>query len=213
MPLLRFKRELFVCALMICSVLSGTALAQNAGGSSRPTSSIDERRAPVDLEIQLHLIVASNGAGEGARLPATFDATAKQLRASLPFSNYRWAATFINRVSNGADSSVRGIAGPLLGTTPVSSPTPSFYDMQLNDVVLTSDSRGEEVIQLRVHFGARLPVATSSRAGEAAIVNYENTGISTSVRVKENEPVVIGTMSLGPANDMLVLLITAKKLN
>ncbi|HYY58585.1 MAG TPA: hypothetical protein VE842_14725 [Pyrinomonadaceae bacterium] len=198
---------------MICSVLSGTGLAQNARGSSPAMPSSNELKGAVDLEIHLHLVVASNAAGEGTKLPSAFDATSRQLRSSLPFNNYRWAATFINRVSNGASSSVRGIAGPLLGTTSPSSQTPSFYDMQLNDVLLASDESGQEVVQLRVHFGARLPVVVGAGGGTSPpLVNYESTGISTSIRVKENEPVVIGTMSLGPTNEMLVLLITAKKL-
>ncbi|HEV2916040.1 MAG TPA: hypothetical protein VGX92_22360 [Pyrinomonadaceae bacterium] len=214
MPPLRFKRELFICALLLCSVLSGTSMAQATKGISTGSASNDDLKAAVDLEIQLHLLVASNAAGEGAKLPAALDATSRQLRSALPFTNYRWAATYINRVSNGAASSIRGIAGPLLGTTSQSSQTPSFYDMQLNDVMLTSDARGVEVVQLRIHFGARLPIVAGPGSGTTGpLINYESTGISTFVRIKENEPVVIGTMSLGPSNEMLVLVVTAKKLD
>ena len=70
-------------------------------------------------------------------------------------------------------------------------------------------------MRLRLHFGARLPLmlgAQSSGNGGTPVVSYENTGIDTTVSIPANEPVLIGTLILGPSNDLLVLVISAKKL-
>ena len=47
------------------------------------------------------------------RLPAALDAVVKQLRATLPFKNYRLAATLINRVKNEGRLDLSWIGGPL----------------------------------------------------------------------------------------------------
>lgn len=208
----RFKQGVYICSIMLCCLLAGAgpAWAQRQG----QTSTASNTREDVDLEVKLELIVASNNAGEGAKLPPQLDATIKQLRASLPFSHYRWAATFISRVSNGANSSTKGIAGPLLGTTPATSGVPSFYDLLLTEVSLASSGTRPDLVHFRMHFGARLPivVGTSGSSSSSPSVNYESTGISTSLSIRENEPVVVGTMSLGPTNEMLVLVVSVKRI-
>ncbi|HEX8141834.1 MAG TPA: hypothetical protein VF553_04505 [Pyrinomonadaceae bacterium] len=213
MSLTRFTQGVLICSLMFCCILlsARAASGQRQGQASTTSNAVAE---DVDLDVHLHLIVASNGAGEGAKLPAQFDATIRQLRSSLPYNNYRWAATFINRVNNGADSSVKGLAGPLLGTTTPSSGTPSFYDLQLTDVSMGAGGPGQAPVRLRLHFGARLPIQVGGGGGggnTAPVVNYETTGISTALNIRESEPVVVGTMSLGPSNEMLVLVISVKR--
>lgn len=208
-----FKQGVIVTSLVLCCLLTSASTASAQGQLQASTASAT-RSEDVDLEVQLQLIVASNGAGEGAKLPPQFDATVRQLRNSLPFNNYRWAATFISRVSNGANSSTKGIAGPLLGTTPANSGTPSFYELQLTDVNLVAGGTGQALVHFRLHFGARLPViAGSNTSNSPAAINYEGTGISTALSIKENEPVVVGTMSLGPSNEMLVLVISVKRIS
>ena len=210
----RFKQVVFICSIMLCCVLASASLAQAQGQGQ--TSTASTTREDVDLEVKLELIVASNSAGEGAKLPPQLDATIKQLRASLPYSHYRWAATFINRVNNGADSTTKGIAGPLLGTTPPTSSVPSFYDLVLSDVSLASSGTRQALVHFRMHFGARLPIVVGSSgagSGSSQSVNYEGTGISTTLSIRENEPVVVGTMSLGPSNEMLVLVVSVKRIS
>ncbi|HEX8774980.1 MAG TPA: hypothetical protein VF735_15505 [Pyrinomonadaceae bacterium] len=216
MSLSRFKQVVFVCSIMLCCQLADTrpVLAQRQGEASTTSTT----REDIDLEVKLELIVASNSAGEGAKLPPQLDATIRQLRASLPYTHYRWAATFINRVSNGADSTTKGIAGPLLGTTPPTSSVPSFYDLVLTDVTLAPAGSQQKLVHFRMHFGARLPImagssASSSSSSGSQTVNYEGTGISTTLSIPENEPVVVGTMSLGPTNEMLVLVVSVKRIS
>jgi hypothetical protein len=103
-----------------------------------------------------------------------------------------------------------------LGTTPPTSSIPSFYDLLLTDVTLVSSGTQQGLVHFRIHFGARLPIvvgSSSGSSGSSQAVNYEGTGISTSLSIRENEPVVVGTMSLGPSNEMLVLIVSVKRIS
>jgi hypothetical protein len=218
MSLIEFKRRMFISLLALCCVLSmaGAALAEGRSQSataSTSTSAVKDVDKDVDVEIKLFLLVASNAAGETAKPPAQLDAALRQLNSSVPFKSYRWAGTFVSRVNNGSSSSTKGVAGPLLGTTLPTSGTPSFYDLILNNVSLTMGAGGQELVRLNLQFGARLPVVSGGGgANSAPTVNYEATGVRTTVSIRESEPVVIGTMSLGASNEMLVLVVVAKKI-
>jgi hypothetical protein len=211
MSLIRFKRRMFVPLFALCCVLlmSGVVLAE---GQNQAATTSAAAAKDVDLEIKLYLLVGSNGGGDAAKPPALLDRAVRQLNSSLPFSSYRWAGTFISRVSNGTSSSTKGLAGPLLGTTPPTSGTPSFYDLLLNNVSLTTGAGGQELVRLTLQYGARLPVAVGGGANVPAAINYEGTGVRTTVSIREDEPVVVGTMSLGASNEMLVLVVVARRI-
>src|ERR1043166_1315481 len=66
-----------------------------------------------NLETQLYLIVGTNQDVDDAKLPASLDSVVKQLRATLPFKNYRLAATLINRVKNQGRLDLSWIGGPM----------------------------------------------------------------------------------------------------
>lgn len=215
MSLIEIKRRAFVTLLALCCLLltTGAVLAEGQDQAASPSTSAPALK-DIDLEIRLYLVVASNAGGETAKPPAQVETALRQLSSSLPFNSYRWAGTFINRVSNGSSSSIRGVAGPLLGTTPPSSGTPSFYDLQLSNVSLRAGAAGQSLVRISLHFGARLPV-TVGGGGQSAqpTVNYEGTGVNTTVSVRENEPVVVGTMSMGAANETLVLVVAARRVS
>ncbi|HEY6186830.1 MAG TPA: hypothetical protein VIW80_04065 [Pyrinomonadaceae bacterium] len=209
----QFKHGVLICLLMLCSLLTGASVAsaQRQEQTSTTSTTLNE---DVDLEVQLQLVVASNGAGEGAKLSPQLEAAIRPLRTTLPYSNYRWAATFINRVTNGAHTITKGIAGPLLGTTPPTSSVPSFYEVSFTDVILAPSGTRPQLVHFKLHFGARLPVMVGGGGSNTAqAVNYENTGITTSLSIPENQPVIVGTMNLGASNDMLVLVISVKKIS
>ena len=94
----------------------------------------------INLDTQLYLIVATNGDVAEPKLPAALDGVIKQLRATLPFKNYRLAATLVNRVKNEGRLSLRWLGGPF-ATAASSSVTPSFSEFKVRHVrlVLGSD--------------------------------------------------------------------------
>jgi hypothetical protein len=203
------KKQMFLSAILLalCLVSSLTVQAQ----SSDP----DE----ANLETQLYLIVGTNQEVDEPRIPAVLDPVIKQLRASLPFKNYRLAATLINRVKNEGRLELSFIGGPLAAQSGVASTTtPSFSQFKVRHVKLLRNSENQTVVQmLGFSFGARIPIQTpgaiAANGAVAPIVNYENTGLATDISMRESEPVIVGTLNVGPSNDAIILVVSAKRTN
>lgn len=201
------KKQIFLSAILLalCLVSSLTVQAQN------PDS--DE----ANLETQLYLIVATNQEVDDARLPTSLDPVVKQLRATLPFKNYRLAATLINRVKNEGRLELSWIGGPLAAQSgAASNVTPSFSQFKVRQVRIVRNVENPPVIQmLGFNFGARIPVQTpgaiAANGAVAPMVSYESTGVSTDISMRESEPVIVGTLNVGPSGDAIILVVSAKR--
>jgi hypothetical protein len=182
-------------------------------------ASTTERGSDVDLEFQLHLLVASNAAGDNAKLPAPLEGVARDLRPLLPFTNYRLGATFLSRVKNGRPLNVKGVGRTLLVTPMLeASVNPTFYEISAGSVSLKADATGRDVVQLSsFRFGLRIPLlgtfarSNSSNEDNSGGVLYEPVGLMTDVTMREGEAVVVGTLDAGRPNETLVLVIIAKR--
>src|SRR3977135_4483210 len=84
-------------ATFVALFATATSPVARAQSSDTPQAETDDGS---NLDTQLYLIVATNQAVDDTKLPSSLDAVIKQLRASLPFKNYRLAATLVNRVKN-----------------------------------------------------------------------------------------------------------------
>ncbi len=170
-----------------------------------------------NLDTQLYLVVGTNQEVDNAKLPASLDPVVKQLRASLPFKNYRLAATLINRVKNEGRLDLSWIGGPLAGpTAAASSLTPSFSQFKVRQVKLVRNAENQQVVQmLGFNFGARVPIQTpgaiAANGAVAPTVAYEQTGVSTDISMRESEPVIVGTLNIGPSGDAIILVVSAKR--
>lgn len=196
-----------LCAMLCLIVANSNVHAQNPDP--------DEP----NLDTQLYLIVGTNQDVDDSKLPASLEPVVRQLRASLPFKNYRLAATLINRVKNEGRLDLSWIGGPLASglaspgaTTPV---TPSFSQFKVRQVKLVRNSENQPIVQmLGFNFGARIPIQTPSpvaAAGAFPTINYENTGVSTDISMREAEPVIVGTLNIGPSGDAIILVVSAKR--
>ena len=175
----------------------------------------DVKENETNLDTQLYLIVATNQAVNDEKLPASLDNVVKQLRSTLPFKNYRLAATLINRVKNEGRLDLSWIGGPLASTAGPSSPaTPSFSQFKVRIVKLARNSAGDSVVQMvGFNFGARIPIQTGPLAstGGFPTTNYEATGLATDISIREGEPVIVGTLNVGPSGDAIILVVSAKR--
>ena len=206
------SRILFVCLLSISAVFSSQALAQSADQPSQG----ENKNSEANLDTQLYILIATNQEVDDSKLPTTLDPVLKQLRASLPFKNYRLAATLINRVKNDGRLNLQWVGGPLLATAAASATTPSFNEFKVNTVRLVTDGSGRDVVRMEgFRFGARIPIQTgtaiASNGPAAPIINYENTGLNTDISMHEGEPVVVGTLNVGPSGDAIILVMTARR--
>jgi hypothetical protein len=206
------RRILFVCFLMAVATLGATAFAQGADQAAQRDTKNDE----INLDTQLYLLIATNQEVDDAKLPSNLEPVVKQLRGSLPFKNYRLAATLINRVKNEGRLNLQWVGGPLLASAAASAQTPSFNEFKVNQVKLVTDANGREVVRMDgFRFGARIPIQTgtaiASNGPAAPILNYENTGLNTDISMHEGDPVIVGTLNLGPSGDAIILVMTARR--
>src|SRR6187431_1162800 len=95
-----------------CALFVAVAMTINATTAKAQQQSPQTLDAEANLDTQLYLIVGTNQDVDDSRLPAALDSVIKQLRASLPFKNYRLAATLVNRVRNEGRLDLRWIGGP-----------------------------------------------------------------------------------------------------
>jgi hypothetical protein len=202
---------LFAALGVVSASTSVLAQSDNAPQSANKEAKDDE----TNLDTQLYLIVGSNRDVDEPRLPSSLDPVLKQLRSSLPFKNYRLAATLVNRVKNQGRLNLRWLGGPF-ATAASSAVTPSFSEFNVRAVNLVSTSEGEQVVQLNgFSFSARIPIQTgtalAANGPAAAVINYENTGLNTDISMREGEAVVVGTLNIGPSGDAIILVVSAKR--
>lgn len=201
---MKIKSFLTAMLLVLC-----TAVIVNA---QAPDNADD-----TNLDTQLYLIVGTNQEVDDAKLPASLDPVVKQLRSTLPFKNYRLAATLINRVKNEGRLDLSWIGGPLASQTgATSNVTPSFSQFKVRQVKLVRNAENQQIVQmLGFNFGARVPIQTpgaiAANGSVAPTVAYENTGVSTDISMRESEPVIVGTLNIGPSGDAIILVVSAKR--
>lgn len=202
------RNFLSVLLLALCLI----SISLNAHAQTQQSDNPDE----TNLDTQLYLIVGTNQEVDEPRLPASLDPVVRQLRATLPFKNYRLAATLINRVKNEGRLDLSWIGGPLAslsGTAPAL--TPSFSQFSVRQVRLVHTG-GQTMVQMQgFNFGARIMIqisgAIAANGAVAPTFNYERTGVSTDISMREAEPVIVGTLNVGPSGDAIILVVSARR--
>jgi hypothetical protein len=202
-----------ICALLICALLFGVAsvaaqenkaedkTAQDKTAHAAPPA---EETTPPDLDLQLYLLVGSQEAKEGGKMPASLDGIVKSLKTSLPFNHYRLGGTMLTRVGG-----ARGRVGlkwngePLFGTTDKAA----FYELNAQNI--NTQPNGNIRFE-SFSFGGRVPLAASAGNGQN-VINYEPVGLNTSFTVRPDEPAVIGTLSAGQGGEIGVIVVLVRK--
>lgn len=212
---LRIDRKMLI-VLLLCTTIIGLSRAA-FGQTEQRLPAADERLMDVDVEVQLHVLVASNSAG-GGKLPGMLETVARDLRPNLPFSNYRLGASFLNRVKNGRQLNSKGVGRSLLVTPALeSSVLPTFYEISAINVNLKSNGAGAATVQISdFRFGLRIPLQTDSTrstdGGErTSAIAYEPVGVATTLTMSEGEPTVVGTLDAGRPDETLILVLVAKR--
>jgi len=184
---------------------------------AQDTKPVETRDDETNLETQLFLIVGTNQEVPDDKLPATLETVVKQLRATVPFKSYRLAATMINRVKNEGRLELSWIGGPMtLAAGPTPALNPSFSNFNVRLVRLVQATNGQQMVQMQgFNFGARVPIqvsgAIAANGAVAPVINYEHTGVATDVSMREGEPVIVGTLNIGPSGDAIILVVSAKR--
>ena len=207
----RFSYSLIMLMALFCFAAGvQPVLAQD----DKPAA--DKKNDETNIETQLFLLVGTNQDVGDTKLPAALDPIIKDLRGTLPFKNYRLNATLINRVRNDGRLELRWISGPLLPGGAATASTPSFSDFNVRLVRLVDDDQGRKIIRMDgFKFGSRIPIQTyaavASNGNPTPIINYEPTGLNTDISMREGEPVVVGTLNVGPSGEAIILVISARR--
>ena len=211
------RRFLSAMLLTLCLLAAVVNIQAQDSNTSQTATKQAETKEETNLETQLFLIVGTDGDVPDTKLPAALDTVVKQLRATLPFKNYRLAATMVNRVKNEGRLELRWIGGPMtLAAGPTPALNPSFSNFSIRQVRLVQASDGQPRVQMQgFNFGARVPIqvsgAIAANGAVAPTINYEPTGVSTDVSMREGEPVIVGTLNIGPSGDAIILVVSAKR--
>jgi hypothetical protein len=199
-------RRLFSLILLSLFLVCGAVQAQT------PTETKEDQ---TNLETQLYMIVGTNQDVADPKIPAVIEPVIKQLRATLPYKNYRLAAVLINRVKNDGKLEVGSIGVPI-AIIPDAPQAVSRSSYRIRQVKLTTDSDGKFIVQLSgFTFSAQVPVSVtgpvaSNNPAPPAFI-YEGMNLSTDLSMREGEPVLVGTLNVGPAGDTLILVTSAKR--
>jgi hypothetical protein len=164
-----------------------------------------------DLEIQLHLLTATNESAE-RNMPQALESVVRQLRSTINLNNYRVAATFTNRIKSGGNLEVKGILPPEV-FTPFTNMS-GFYEFTLMQINLAGEGDNRAIDITRFRFNLRLPVVTGMNRAETPatpVIGYELAGLTTELGLREGTPSVVGTMTTSKAGQLLVLVITVKR--
>jgi hypothetical protein len=197
---------------LFCLLITATAPAAFCQDSSQPARREDD--ATFDLE--LYVSAASDQQPREGKIPASLDPVIRQLRETLSFKNYSLETTLLNRVKNGGQLSLNWIVGQ--PSSPSSSPTstPVFNEFSIGLVKRVDGNEGQAIQLLRFHFGSRVPIQTgtnlaASGTNAAPVFVYEPVGLAADLSVREGQPVVVGTLNVGPSGEAIVLAICAKR--
>jgi hypothetical protein len=206
-----FSKRLRVIFLALCCALLSAAapgvLAQEST-SAQP--------AFENFDTEIYLVMASNERAGEIPLPASLDQVVKQLRGTLPFKNYSLAGTLVNRVKNNGSLSVTWIGGPRLAPPGSLSGSPTFSKLSIGQLKVF-DSAGGPTVQLsRFVFGAQVPIqsgTTLAPAGNnsAPVISYEGVGINSDFSVRPDQPTIVGTLTVGPGSDSIIVVLCARR--
>ncbi|MGH9882700.1 MAG: hypothetical protein ACRD6N_14790, partial [Pyrinomonadaceae bacterium] len=119
-------------------------------------------------------------------------------------------------VKNNGRLSLKWIGGTLLGSAANTTQTPSFNEFNVVNVRLLQDTNGQQIVRMEgFSFGARIPIqsgtAIAASGPAAPIINYEATGLNTDISMREGEPVIVGTLNVGPSGEAIILVMSAKR--
>lgn len=212
------RKFLSTMLLTLCLLTSVSSVqAQDSNTPQTGTKQAETKENDTNIETQLYLLVGTNADVPDSRLPTALDPVLKQLRATLPFKNYRLTATMINRVQHHGRLELKWIGGPMTtatGTAPALNPSFSNFNVRLIKLVQAND--GQQLVQMQgFNFGTRVPIQVSSTVAAngtvTPVINYEHTGVATDVSMREGEPVVVGTLNIGPSGEAIILVVSAKR--
>ena len=147
---------------------------------------------PKDIELTFNIISASPQPNS-EKLPADLDPVMKQLHSAFVYQGYRLLETTIMRIREGSGGEV---SGQLPGKLPNEA---TIYQIQCRSTRISAGT--PNVIRLdNLKIGGKFPITNAK--GD---ITYVDTGINTSVDMKEGQKVVVGKSTMNESAAFLVV--------
>jgi hypothetical protein len=200
-PLLSGSKGVMVRANSELKTLTVRDFPENLATIEEAIQRLDTPAAPrPDIELHMHILVASNTGTSTEQLPAELRDVITQLRETLSYRNYELAASVVQRLTE-TPRGLRGSGTAEIAYTSAANPTVSLtYDYTINSVSLAQNPAGAKTIQIgEFSFG--------TRPNNANI----NGSVQTALNLRDGEKVVVGTTTI--RDRALIIVLTAKVLN
>lgn len=151
-----------------------------------------------NIELHMHVLVASNTGAASEQLPAELKDVVAQLRGTLTYKNYELAASVVQRLTE-TNRGLRGTGTAQISSTQAGAPImPLPYEYTINQVSLVQNQAGAATIQI-----AEFVFGT--------VTEKERAQVQTALNLRDGEKVVVGTATI--RDRALVIVLTAKVLN
>jgi hypothetical protein len=148
-----------------------------------------------NIELHMHVLLASNTAGSTSEVPAELKDVLPELRNTLNYRNYELAATVIQRLTE----TPRVLEGTGSGEVATGNPGATLslpYSYYINFVTLSQNTSGENSVQI------------ADFSFQARLSDMDRAKIQTALNLRDGEKVVVGTAAL--RNRALVVVLIAK---
>lgn len=191
--------------LSIAVIVFGGVFAPIYAQSSTETS----------YEATLHVLIGSDDTSQRGDLPKSLDAVSGQIRDNFTFKSYRLMNTYYGRLANNGSLDYKSVSS--LKNVSTEPDAPTFLDWQLANFKAEPSSAAKGLLSMQMfRFGARVPVRvtpiTSGDGKTNAITNYESVGLTLNrLSIGENEPTLVGTISLPRTTGTVFLVLTIKQ--
>ncbi|HLG15564.1 MAG TPA: hypothetical protein VJH03_13850 [Blastocatellia bacterium] len=164
---------------------------------------LDTPEAPrPDIELRIHMLVASNAEGAASSYPADLGPVVKQLQSTLNYKSYHLVSSIVQRVKDGVRNingrGVAQIAPPI-----VKEPVDARYSFGTYSISITPAASGPATVELK-----RLVFEVNSSEYSAPLGQAT---ITTDLGVRDGDKVVVGTASLKDKGLVLVVSATVIK--
>jgi hypothetical protein len=167
-------------------------------------------RAPSpDIELLMHVLIASNSESAGNQYPQELKDVVKQLQVTLTYKSYSLLTSIVQRIRLDQDSFQRipsgqdmvgGNGTTVMGPPIFEKPLEALYSYQIDG--LSIEPGGKDVSTLIMK---RFTFKIDSMGARKETPDYKHAEIQTSLRIREEEKVVVGTASLHDKGLVLVL--------
>jgi len=160
---------------------------------------LDTPAAPrPNIELHMHILVASNTGGSTEKLPGELKDVITQLRGTLNYQNYELVTSVVQRLTE----TTRGMRGG--GSAEISNPQSASqmiampYEYIINQVSLVQNPAGAATIQIE-------------QFSFSTLTEKDRASLQTALSLRDGEKVVVGTATM--RDRALIVVLTAKVLN